>query len=362
MADGNTSKIVQLEKLNVVKGQSSVSGLSSGAFMTVQLHLAHSSSFCGAGIIAGGPFRCAESSRDSALLAEDANEQNALYICMTPLTSRMAPNAEILAAKARMTADAKKIDAIANLKSHRLYIFTGRKDTIVYSSVVARTRDFYQHLGVDPDNIEYIDTVEAGHAILTENPADSPLDTNGPPYINYNDGKGWQSHDILRHIYGKLEDPAPPQCMSGELVRFDQKEFFQDDHERERASMSKYGYLYLPKSAKDKQEVRVHIALHGGKQGYNYVNFVYGRANTANQPPYGNRYITTTGYNQIADTNNIVVLYPQVEGRDDQAAQNPDGEWDWWGYSSSVPERPDYYSRDAIQIKAIYGMLSRLGG
>ena len=44
----------------------SVSGLSSGAFLTVQLHLAHSSRFAGAGIIAGGPYRCAESFRGAA--------------------------------------------------------------------------------------------------------------------------------------------------------------------------------------------------------------------------------------------------------------------------------------------------------
>ena len=57
------SKVVQLGTYKVKRGQSSVSGLSSGAFMTVQLHLAYSSSFAGAGIIAGGPFRCAESFR-----------------------------------------------------------------------------------------------------------------------------------------------------------------------------------------------------------------------------------------------------------------------------------------------------------
>jgi hypothetical protein len=45
--------------------------------MTVQLHLAYSGSFCGADIIAGGPFRCAESYRAGAILAQDANVQGA---------------------------------------------------------------------------------------------------------------------------------------------------------------------------------------------------------------------------------------------------------------------------------------------
>src|ERR1700733_5078715 len=72
MTTVENSKDKTLQTYKVAAGRSSVSGLSSGAFMTVQLHLAHSSSFCGAGIVAGGPFRCAESFREAAFLAEDA--------------------------------------------------------------------------------------------------------------------------------------------------------------------------------------------------------------------------------------------------------------------------------------------------
>ena len=45
----------------------SVSGLSSGAFMAVQFHVAFSSIMEGAAIFAGGPFDCAQGSVDSAL-------------------------------------------------------------------------------------------------------------------------------------------------------------------------------------------------------------------------------------------------------------------------------------------------------
>src|ERR1700726_4771345 len=40
-------------------GQVSVSGISSGAFMANQLHIAHSAGIMGAGIIAGGLYGCA---------------------------------------------------------------------------------------------------------------------------------------------------------------------------------------------------------------------------------------------------------------------------------------------------------------
>lgn len=355
MMAGDNSAIVPLGKYLIEPGKSSISGLSSGAFMTVQLHLAHSSRFCGAGIVAGGPFRCAESFRAAAFLAEDAFEQGAVYICMNPLVPRTAPNAERLARLAHETAYSGEIDDIANLADHRVYIFTGSEDTVVSSEVVARTRQFYELLGVNPSRIAYHDTVLAGHSIITDHPEDSPLSTNQPPWLN--NGGFMQSHSILRHIHDNLHPPADRP--SGRLLRFDQTEFFGKEA---RASMSPFGYAYVPRAVEEGVQARVHIALHGCKQGYNHVNFVYGRPDIANQPPYGNRYFTTTGYNNIADSNNIIVLYPQVQGQDDNAAQNPDGCWDWWGYTSPNPERPDYYSRDAIQIKAIHGMLSRLGG
>jgi hypothetical protein len=349
------SKVVQLGSYKVKQGQSSVSGLSSGAFMTVQLHLAYSASFAGAGIIAGGPFRCAESYRAAALLAEDAYVQGALYICMNPLTPHTGPDAEHLARLAHQTAVVGEIDDVANLCDDRVYIFTGSADKVVYSEVVARTRRFYELLGVKRANIHYDDTVAAGHSIITDNPEDSALDANQPPYIN--NGGFMQSHHILRHIYGKLK-PAARQ-LSGRLVRFDQREFFGGEA---RASMSDFGYAYVPRAVEEGKAARVHIALHGCKQGYNYTNYVNGRPDIANQPPYGNRYFTTTGYNQIADSNDIIVLYPQAQGTDGNGTQNPDGCWDWWGYTSESTSRPDYYSREAIQIKAIHGMLQRLGG
>ncbi len=349
------SQVTQLGAYQVQQGQSSVSGLSSGAFMTVQLHLAHSSSFAGVGVIAGGPFRCVESYQAAATLAEDAYVQNAIYICMNPLVPQAGPDPERLAQLARDTAAADEIDAIAHLADDRVYLFTGSEDKVVYSDVVARTRRFYELLGVPAEHIAYDDSVPAGHSIITTNPEDSPLGTNQPPYINQ--GGFMQSHDILRHIYDGLKPPA--ERLSGKLLRFDQTEFFGNAPS---ASMSQFGYAYVPQAVEEGAPARVHIALHGCKQGYNYVDYVYGRADIGNQPPYGNRYITTTGYNHMADSNNIIVLYPQAEGRDDGETQNPEGCWDWWGYTSPDPQRPDYYSRNAIQIKAIHSMLTRLGG
>lgn len=356
MVDSASDKIVQLGKYKASKQNNSISGLSSGAFMTVQLHLARSASFVGAGIIAGGPFRCAETYQPSGLVtAEDSRIENSLYICMNPLTPQTGPDARRLAKMARDTASAGLIDDIANLADDRLYIFTGTADDVVYSDVVERTRQFYAMLDVPHENIMYVDNVDAGHSIITDNPEDSKLPFNQPPYIN--NGGFMQSHHILRHIYGPLA--APAKQLTGQLQCFDQMEFLGEDAPW--ASMSQFGYAYIPSKvlAGTVKEPRVHIALHGCKQGYNYTDYVNGRADIANQPPFGNRYFTTTGYNHIAESNDIIVLYPQVEGKDSGPVQNPDGCWDWWGYSNKDANSP-YYSRNAVQIKAIHAMLDRL--
>ena len=256
---------------------------------------------------------------------------NALYICMTPLTPENDANPQRLADLARETAAAGKIDPVANLADDRVYIFTGNRDEVVGSIVVHSTRQFYEALGVKSNQIKFIDTVPAGHSIITDNAEDSPLGANQPPYIN--NGGFMQSHDILRHIYGDLK--APAGHLSGELIRFDQFDFLGADAAY--ASMGRYGYVYVPEAVKRGATARgVHIVLHGCKQGYSYVNYMTGLAAITSQPPYGNRYMTTTGYNQIADSNNIIVLYPQVTGDDDNKAQNPDGCWDWWGYTSAI--------------------------
>ena len=60
---GAAHAAVNLPQLNIDTTQTTVSGLSSGGFMAAQLHVAYSATFAkGAGIVAGGPFYCAEGS------------------------------------------------------------------------------------------------------------------------------------------------------------------------------------------------------------------------------------------------------------------------------------------------------------
>ena len=60
------AEVVSLPSFNIDINETSVSGLSSGGYMAVQFHVAYSSLVKGAGIIAGGPYFCAQDSQDTA--------------------------------------------------------------------------------------------------------------------------------------------------------------------------------------------------------------------------------------------------------------------------------------------------------
>jgi hypothetical protein len=118
---------------------SSVSGISSGAFMAVQLATAWSSTIVGAGVIAGGPFYCAQGSAYDFPLADLLR---ATGPCMTnePVLE-VAP----LIAAADEFARAGDIDPLTNLRNQKVYIFHGYNDAVVAKAATNIARDFYLH-------------------------------------------------------------------------------------------------------------------------------------------------------------------------------------------------------------------------
>jgi hypothetical protein len=319
----------KLPAYQVNLSQTSVSGLSSGAFMAAQFQVAFSSTLVGAGIVAGGPFYCAGSSPYTPFVV------NATTICMHPLPG-FAPNAASLLSSAKIFAQAGLIDDPVNLKRQKVYLFSGTDDRTVTTPVVTQAAAFYKLAGLPVGNIHYVHNIPAGHAILTNHSGDVACPKTSSPYIN--DCKFTQSQVILSYIYGKLNPPAT--VLSGKIIAFDQSEFVQSPI----SSMSDKGYAYIPKSC-ETQSCRMHVAFHGCEQGATKI---------------GDLFYNTTGYNEMADSNNIIVLYPQVQASA-LVPYNPKGCWDFWGYSSANPFVPDFYTRQAPQMAAVRAMLARLG-
>jgi chitodextrinase len=62
-------------------------------------------------------------------------------------------------------------------------------------------------------------------------------------------------------------------------------------------------------------------------------------------------YVRNTGYNKWADTNNIIMLYPQATA----SGPNPNGCWDWWGYDDA-----NYAVKAGRQMAAVKAMVDRI--
>lgn len=303
----------------------SVSGLSSGAFMAGQYQVAFSASIKGSGIVAGGPYYCA---------AEGGLSFTSVCMGQVPF---MPPNASLLYKAAQDFAKAGKIDALDNLKHARIYVFSGTKDSVVKPQAVNATVDFFKLAQVPATALKYENAVPAGHALITMKEG-NPCEANASPYISHCTvgGRGYdQAGKILAHIYGKLASAAT--TLSAQVQPFNQREFAASS-----TAMADTAYVYIPKACQAGQKegghCRVHVAFHGCKQSAATV---------------GDQFYTETGYNRWADTNHLIVLYPQVDAS--TIPFNPSGCWDWFGYTGL-----DYATKSGAQMVAVQKMIERL--
>jgi poly(3-hydroxybutyrate) depolymerase len=315
-----------LRRYNIDITSTTVSGLSSGAYMAQQFHFAESDIVNGVAIIAGGPYYCAK-----------VYQEYAEHKCMQQDRAGTPSAAESLEA----AKDAEReglIPTLANIKNDRVYIFTGTMDMTVTPVPAAETRTLYRRLGVTADHLMYVDTVPAGHAIVTLDHG-SACAITASPYIVDCDLD--QAGDILEFLIGNLNPKAT--TLTGQIIEFRQNEF---SPKPEAISMADTGYVYVPKACAEGQPCKLHVAIHGCNQ------------NTAN---IGRAYVTDTGYLPWADSNNIVMLFPQTIARYEYHAwgvSNPLACWNWWGYGGDE----NYHTRVGYQIAAIRSMVDRLAG
>jgi poly(3-hydroxybutyrate) depolymerase/chitodextrinase len=299
-----------LPALVLDKTQTTVSGISSGGYMAVQLHVAYSATFAkGAGVVAGGPFYCAEGS-----------VVNATGRCMSH--SSAIPVSSLVSTTNSWAASGF-VDPVANLANSKVYLYSGTSDNTVVQAVMNDLKTYYGSF-VPAANIAYKNNLASGHAMITDDFGGSCAST-ASPYIN-NCGYD-QAGAILQQLYGTL-NARNNGTLGGSFVEFDQTAFVSGH------GMAATGWAYVPAACAAGATCRLHVALHGCKQ------------NTAD---IGTQYVKNTGYNRWADTNNLVVLYPQTG----TGATNSC--WDWWGYDSA-----NYSKKSGPQMAAVKAMVDRL--
>lgn len=301
--------------LDVDATQTTASGLSSGAFMAVQFTVAFSASTKGVAAFAGGPYACARGS-----VAE------ALTTCMS--SSSVLDPAPFVALT-RANAKAEAIDAVDNLASHRVFLFGGDKDTTVSPAVMDGLRAYYGAFVADSAVAFVRRRPATAHTMPTESYG-SACATTASPYVGScgYDGAG----AALAHLHGPLAPRAT--STTGEYWVVPQGSYVASPASH---SLADNAYVYVPASCAAGERCRVHVAFHGCQQSVSAV---------------GDAFYKHAGYNEWADTNHLVIVYPQTIAT---KSKNPNGCWDWWGYDS-----PDYAKKSGPQMKMVKGLVDAI--
>ncbi len=322
-----------LSSFNIDEGSLSVSGVSSGGYLAQQFHVAYSASVMGAAIIAAGPYFCAGT-------GYPWNLWRVLNRCMdaddfVPFGGPPAVSDSIKSTLEE--AESGRIDAPANLQNDKVYLFSGTRDETVPQAVMNTLSDYY-HEFVNTDNINYVNDIAAGHGMITEDAGNMACEITATPFINDCDYDS--AGELLKHIYGDVLLP-PGDWENEALMEFDQVEFTTDI---ESASLNDTGYVFVPERCRAGQPCRLHVAFHGCRQHVSAI---------------GDTFYKQAGYNEWAQANDIIVLYPQAAPRGSAFFPwpNPRGCWDWWGYTGT-----DFYRQGGVQLSAVKAMIDRLMG
>jgi poly(3-hydroxybutyrate) depolymerase len=313
-----------------------ISGISAGAAMAIQFEYAFSSFVRAAGIVAGLPFYCAEGEVGLALTCMDSPE----------LIDSLS-----LLSEANSLQELTLLDPLTGIKGHTVRMFSGTLDTVVAQGSMRVAESMYQLLGVSHLNSTF--TVPAEHSWVTDQYGNA-CSHLGTPYVNNCafDFAGMFLRDAFANLNLPFNATRNTKSSMSNVVAFDQTAYGADPSLN---SMATSGYLYIPPQCSVKvlhpvgdaaargldvqasQTCHVHINFHGCLQNAATVGLDYIQQNTLNE---------------WADSNNIVILYPQVASDD---LMNPNSCFDWWGYAGG-----DYMTKTGPQMVMIRSMVENL--
>lgn len=342
--------------------QVTVSGISSGGFFAHQFHVAYSDLVTGAGVMAGGPYACAEQTPAILSFNPMASVVTALGVCshigrtgFDPFGIWLpeGPSAEAAVDKIRTEHGNEQIDDPANLADDRVWLFWGEADDVVPLTTMQALEETYAGLGLAAPELRFDQDAEANHGVpveaftgTSEHP-ERACGEYGVPFIIDCDFDA--AERLLKHLYPTGFAEAPGEPAPENLLAFDQTAFF--DAADASVSLAEIGFVYVPAACQEDAPAaaacRLHVAFHGCQQYTALIDddFYWG-----------------AGYNRWAEANRIVVLYPQTTAWNRALdptglTANPNGCWDWWGYSD-----PNYFSQDGKQMRAVRQMIDRLLG
>lgn len=286
-----------------------VAGFGNGASFAHQMHVAYSTIIQAAGLVAPTPYYCSMGSLAREITACRVNPY--LFNLQSSTTQFINSATEGL------------VDSITSLSNDRAYLVSGSLDTFILPAVVNLTETFYRtYIHNNYKILTYYD-IPAGHSWITSSYG-NPCGTSVPPFI-VNCGFD-MAGDMLQHLNGVMK-PKITQ-VPAHLHSFDQSAY----GDAWQAGMSSRGFVYLPAYCVNNAECEVIVVFHGCHQNYDSI---------------GNVFITESGFNEWAESNDIIVIYPQTI----KTQHNMGGCWDTWGYTNS-----NFSVQAGLQMKLVHGI------
>ncbi len=306
---------LEIQKIHHINEKVTLSGISSGAYMAGQFHLSHSKLVSGVALFAGGPYYCSQSS-----------VYKAMKLCMEE--ENLTIDTEDLLDEVNDLADRNDIDPISNLANDKVLIINGKRDKTVRERVSQSAVNLYKKLGVT--KIDYVNKLDIAHTFPTLKNGNDCSQPSSSPYISACNIDGAKL--ALNKFYNLKHGRSEAQM----------DRFFQIDQWALTPSsfyfMARHATAYVPKSC-ETNNCDLHVSFHGCKQ---------------TRLDIGDLFFKEVGLAEWAEKNNIIVLFPQTLPNF-IGLSNPNGCWDWWGYSG-----PNFHNKLGPQIKSIYNLVLEL--
>ena len=177
--------------------------------MAVQLQVAFSQSTLGVGVVAGGPYGCA-----------DGNVYRAVRVCMNAFWG--TADAADSVTKINEHAANGHIDDPTHMEADRIYLFHGTADDTVARASMDALRQTYASLNVPDNQVDFVTDVPAGHGFVTQR-GELSCNATGPDFLIDCDFD--QAGDILGHLYPDLAPPTEPN--EAGILPFNQAQYTQ---------------------------------------------------------------------------------------------------------------------------------------
>jgi hypothetical protein len=232
------------------------------------------------------------------------------------------------------------VDDVKNLQGKPVIIFQGTEDEIISGMSVAN--EIKRQVGLWNMSATTIEDLPASHVWVTDHGTcgcgSCPRGMRYGPCCDYNNCDFDMSGLMLGKFYGTL---APRGTAKTSLVWISQNDYLPEQDTWTEKGLNPWALAYVPNSCKAAPETcKIHINYHGCID---------------NDWSYRERYTQELDLNEYAESNDLIILYPQSHG----TAQTGLGCWNWG--AGGEADDPYFDTRWSVQLRTVERMVADVG-